>query len=278
MSDNFYLSSSPPDVLSVDSNVDVPELEEEQYENELEGGESDWESDSETAHLEEPQTPTQGQIPLPSSSGPYRSSPVVGTQEEIRNIRRRKSNKQRAQTMAAKQLKVQEANEATRIASLQEVIDVLHSKNLRLWDLLEYIFNPANHQGVTRYNDFFIQRSRSAQVLEWWLSPDNRSKHARADVKKWIEKYAVRKVSKEARTVTTSKKLQTIGNNIDSKTVKNFDLSKINRVLKHESTTGAPFTMRLLESFSTSRHVAKHSENRRQKTNMVRGIPFWFHQ
>jgi len=83
----------------------------------------------------------------------------------------------------------------------------------------------------------------------------------------WIAEYAAAIVSNEARAVTKSKKLQTMGQTIDSKVVKGFDFDAIFAMLEEQSF--APFSMRLLEAFTTSRHVEKHTPNRKQRTKMV---------
>ena len=45
-------------------------------------------------------------------------------------------------------------------AVLDEVLDLLHSKHLQFWDLLEYVFNPANGMGSTCHGHV-RQRARS---------------------------------------------------------------------------------------------------------------------
>lgn len=256
-SPNFYLSSSPPPEPS------------ERNANERDNGinsEEEWETEHE-AEEEHPVTPPSRHPILPSS-GPVRSSPIRGSPTTVRQIRRRKSQKKRQETLQNAQRQIKEQEGATRRAALDDVIIYLHSKDLKLWDLLEYIFNPVYQQGTIRHNDFFIIKGRSKQILEWWLSPHNRSGTAKAEVREWVEEYAVRKASHEARVVTASKKLQTMGSNLDGGTVKDFDLTTINEGFRNHS-SGAPFTLRILESFSTSRHVKTHTESRKKKTNMV---------
>jgi hypothetical protein len=148
------------------------------------------------------------------------------------------------------------------MAALDEVLDLLHIKGLQFWDLLEYVFNPANGMGAIRFNEFFAKKHRVTKGLDWWLSPENRCRTAKDEVREWITAYAVAKMSNEARAVTRSKKLQTMGQTIDSQAVKSFDFDKICAMLQGPSF--APFSMRLLKAFTTSRHVKKHRQNRRQ--------------
>lgn len=253
----------PPESSSYDT---LPELND--FDSDIEQI-LDMPSEHDDEHDDEPQTPQQySRADTIPSSGPTRSSPIVGSPQKIRNLRLQKGLKKRQAILEKKAEEKRTAKDMDRKTSLQYVFDVLHSKNLIFWDLLEYIFNPENQQGDIRFNEFFIKKHRSTKILEWWLSSHNRSQQAKEEVREWIMNYASSEVASEARAVTKSKNLQTFSRTLDAKTVKDFDLGKINMML-HESGTGAPFTMRLLEAFATSRHVKKHSESRRERTKMV---------
>src|SRR5260221_578852 len=91
---------------------------------------------------------------------------------------------------------------------------------------------------------------------------------AKAEDKEWIADYVADKISYEAQVITKSKMLQTMNQVIDSEVVQDFDFEKIHAILQEPSF--APFSMRLLEAFTTSRHAERHTENRRQRTKMVR--------
>lgn len=222
--------------------------------------------------IDTPQTPRQQFEELPPSSGPRRSSPIIGSPGEIRRIRTRKAQRRRHETLDKNIRTQREQARTLRHAALEDVLDTLHSKNLKLWDLLEYIFNPAHQQGSIRYNEFFVTQGNPTKILEWWLSPLNRGKKAKEEIKEWIGNYAAKVASQEARAVTASKIFQTADIILDAQTVKAFDLQSINKMLSEDSSAGAPFTMRILKSFSTSRHAKKHSETRKKRTDMVRKL------
>lgn len=268
-----YPSALSPDFGSAsdhDSDYETENEDGEDYETDIE---EEYEPNGESDNV--PHTPQiqPGLIPVPPSSAPWASSPIKGTREEIKEIRKRKSQKRRRQTLDKKLKSKEEQDKTIRLSALDDTLSTLHSKNLKLWDLLEYIFNPVNQQGNIRYNEFFVKRGCPTQILEWWLSPQNRARKGKEEIREWISKYAARKASREARTITKSKEIQTANIVLDATTVKNFDLQKIHKMLAQEK-IGAPFTMRVLEAFSTSRHSNRHTDNRRQKTNMVCSTSF----
>lgn len=260
--------------MSTPSNVSNS-LKELKENDELQSeSENDWEDelgsdDVEALGGKSPVTPPSLPLPfLPSSGGVAYSSPIRGTIEEIAQIRNKKRQKKRLQTIQENRNQRQEEEATARIVALNDVMAYLHSKQLKIWDLLEFVFNPVHHQGIIRHNDFFNVRGRATQILDWWLSPENRGQRGKEEVEDWLEGYVAKKVSKEARTVTSSKLLRTMDNIVNADTVSKFDLTELNRSLWEDS-LGAPFMMRVLESFSTSRHSKKHTEKRRIKTNMV---------
>jgi len=206
-------------------------------------------------------------LTIPPSSGPRRSSPVTGNAAERKAKRARKAQNRRRETFQKSKDSRNTQEDHQQKAALDEVLDLLHAKGLKFWDLLEYVFNPANGMGTIRFNEFFIKKRHTTQVIEWWLSPENRCRGAKAEIREWIADYAALKMFHEARAVTRSKKLQTMGQTIDSQVVKEFSFEKIFAMLQGPSF--APFSMRLLEAFTTSRNAKKHTENRRQRTKMV---------
>lgn len=267
------LSSPRVTGMSLSEDEDLP-TDHLYYLSQESSSENELDSDERESLLDSPRTPRQSEAVFLPSSGPIQSSPIVGSPEQIRRLRMEKGRKKRQQTLQKNAEEKRETEQATRKLALQEVMDLLHSKNLIFWDLLEYIFNPENQQGEVRHREFFVKKHRSTKILDWWLSPQNRGRHAKDEIREWIAKYTVKRVSREARGVTKSKTLQTIGRTIDSQTVKDFDFGKLNSMLRVQSSSGAPFAMRILEAFATSRHSRKHTKNRRTKTNMVCEIPF----
>lgn len=206
-------------------------------------------------------------LTIPPSSGPRRSSPITGNAEERKAKRARKAQNRRRETFQKHKDSRKTQEDHQRKAALDEVLDLLHAKGLKFWDLLEYMFNPENGMGTIRFNEFFIKKRRTTQIIEWWLSPENRSRGAKAEIRNWIVDYAAVRMFHEARAVTRSKKLQTMGQTIDSQVVKEFSFEKIFAMLQEP--LFAPFSMRLLQAFTTSRNAKKHTENRRQRTKMV---------
>ena len=231
-------------------------------------------------------------VTIPPSSGPRRSSPVIGSKAERALKRIQKGRVKRKATMEkqkeerqaeqtrrkAEQREERQAEQARRKAEqrqeentrrnvvLDEVLLTLRTNDLQFWDLMEYVFNPANGQGNIRYNEFFARKSNAPKVLDWWMSANNRGRRAKAELREWILNYATRTISQEAETVTKSKELQTMGQTIDDQVIKRFDLEEIHNKLQAHL---APFSMCLIQAFAMAKGVKQHSEHRKEKTKMV---------
>ena len=217
---------------------------------------------------------------IPPSSGPRWSSPIVGSKAERALIRIKKGRAKRKVTIGKRKdegqwvqarIKATErgalADKAKRKLVLDEVLESLQTNGLQFWDLMEYVFNPMNGQGSIRYNEFFIKKSNAPKVLDWWMSANNRARQAKDEIREWIAEYAARTMSREAEGVTKSKELQTMGRTVDAQVIKQFDLEEIHRKLGEDL---APFSMRLLQAFSTAKGVKRHTDHRKAQTKMVR--------
>lgn len=99
--------------------------------------------------------------PVIPSSGPIRSSPIVGTIQERRVHRLRKAKRSREQKQTAKRRDAEGRREEVLENVLSKVLLLLESEQLKLWDLLEFVFNPEYKQGKVRYGQFFAKKGRS---------------------------------------------------------------------------------------------------------------------
>ena len=205
-----------------------------------------------------PATPNQ---PEETSPGPFLSSIIRGTRQERGAHRRRKGYKKQRETLAQQR---QEAVKQRNI-NLDAVLDCLHSKGLRFLDLMEYVFDYSNGRGDIRWHDFFVQEGVATRILNLWASSRN-AQGAREEVEGWAIEYIARTVTCEARSVTKSKKIQTLGKKIDQKIITSFRLSDMHDLLQDEM---APVAMTIFKAFSTSRHAHKHTEQRKEKTSLV---------
>jgi len=211
------------------------------------------------------------------SSGPRRSSPVIGTKAEkaakrikkgrVRRMVTLEKQKEERQAEAARiKARARNAEKEKRREVLENCLETLQANGLRFWDLLEFVFNPANGQGHVRYNEFFVRKNNAPRVLDWWMSAKNRGKRAKAEVREWVIRFATRTMAQEARAVTKSKEFQTMGRNIDAQVLQAFDLRMIHERL---TTSLAPFSMRLLAALTTAKGVKLHTEQRKERTKMV---------
>ena len=200
-----------------------------------------WEDDSDLSE-DSTRSSSDDSMVIPPSSGPRRSSPVIGSKAERTLKRIQKGHVKRKATMEEqkeerqaeqKRIKAAERQEkkTRQRVVLDEVLQTLHKNDLRFWDLMEYVFNPANGQGNICYNDFFARKSNAPRVLDWWMSTNNRGRRAKVELREWVLKYATRTISQEAETVTKSKELQTLGQTIDDQVIKRFDLEEIHNKL-----------------------------------------------
>ena len=200
------------------------------------------------------------------SSGPVRSSPIVGTQAERKAHRIHKGARKRAQTLQSRR-ELREADEKIRReAGIEAALHILRSKKIKFGDLMKYIFDPANQQGNIHWHEFFATRGEASQILTWWTSSDY-SISAREEVSEWAIDFVTKSVSNEVRKITKSKRFQTAGKTINQNFVSSFNLSDIHDELE---STMAPVGMQILKSFATSQKAEKHTAKRKERTKMVR--------
>lgn len=214
---------------------------------------------------QEPVTPRrrqdEGTFLLPSS-GPRYSSPVIGTVEERAEIHRNKA----AQARAREKEIIAENELALKHAAIKQMFQDLATHEISLWELLEYVFNPRYGQGRLRHHQFFSTRGHITQLLDWWMSSDNRSHAARTELDQWARNHISKVIAQEARAITNSRKLQTMRQNLDSGFVQSFKFMSIYSLLKDEL---APVSIKILESLSTSRRANLHSKRRQERTKIV---------
>lgn len=223
-----------------------------------------------------PQTPTHHEVPTTSphqeleTPGPYLSSIIRGTRQERAAHRRRKAHKKHRETLAQQRQEADKEAQEHRKKDLDAVLDCLRSKGLRFFDLMEYVFNYSNGRGDIRWHDFFIHEGAATRILELWASSRN-AQGARQEVVNWAIEYTTHTVAREARTVTKSKELQTIGKKINQKIITSFSFSDMHDLLQDEM---APVAMTIFRAFSTSRHAHKHTEQRKEKTSVVSRVVY----
>jgi hypothetical protein len=145
-----------------------------------------------------------------SPPGPYLSSIIRGTRQERGAHRRQKGYKKQRETLAQQRQEADKEAQKRRKKDLDEVLDCLRSKGLRFLDLMEYVFDYSNGRGDIRWHDFFVHEGVATRILNLWPSSRN-AQGAREEVEDWAIEYIARTVAREARTVTKSKELQTLG-------------------------------------------------------------------
>lgn len=183
------------------------------------------------------------------------SSPIVGTREQKKAIRRNKKNRRLAEACS-------DSGRARRLI-FDSALKQLSDNNLTFGDLMEYVFDPLMGQGSVRWGQFFVKPGRATQILNWWVSSKN-SRSARSEVAGWAYDYTAGAVSDEARQVTKSKKLQTMGKAFDEQLVMSFSFDWCQDLLEN---TLAPVAMSVFRAFSDSGRERK--EKRVHKTNMA---------
>jgi len=214
--------------------------------------------------LDNPTTPRPTQDPFLPSSGPIRSSPIVGNKDEKATHRKMKANKKQAATIAKKQQEQRELLKEQWKADLDEVLDLLRAKNRRFGDLMEYVFDPQYSQGHVRWHEYLVNAGSTTNVLNWWML--QKGSTVRQEVSTWAIEHVERVVASEAKATTESKVLQTLGKVIDKEFVLGFDFPKIHEELEENL---APNAIRILTAFSTSRKAHKHTARRKDRTKMV---------
>ena len=219
--------------------------------------------------LDRETTPTSTAILMPSS-GPVMSSPIVGNPaEKARKQREKSARKQKARADASQKELLVDAQEREK-RDLQEVHEFLRSKGLRFGQYLKFISDPEAKQGNIRWQEFFKHRGEVTQILDWWVSCQN-SSTGRDEVVEWAVQFTASRVAHEARNVTQSKLLRTLGKVVDQDLVNSFSYAKIHEQLSET----APVAMRVLEALTTSPHADdKHSERRRGQTKTVGYLHF----
>ncbi|KAF8064912.1 hypothetical protein FPV67DRAFT_1608385 [Lyophyllum atratum] len=213
-----------------------------------------------------PHTPSQSHAAPPTlpSSGPVNSSPIIGTREQRKQKRLEKSQKKQRATLRKNQASRAAVAAQQKKAACNEVLQFMHTKGLRFNELMEHVFDPEQQQGSIRWHEFFIFRGSATKILDWWTSSGN-SKPAQAEVKDWAVKFVSKTISREARTVTRSKELQTMGKTIDESFITSFDFPSILDKLRDM----ASISIQMLTSFATSSRSQKHTPQRKARTALV---------
>lgn len=139
----------------------------------------------------------------------------------------------------------------------------LKDNQLTFGDLMEYVFDPLMGQGSVCWHQFFIKDGRALQILDWWTSSKN-SRSARTEVAAWAFDYTTKAVSREAREVTRSKRLQTAGKVFDESFVMSFSYNRCREWLENSL---APVAMKIFRAFSVPKR--ERTPTRSQKSNMV---------
>ena len=208
-----------------------------------------------------PATPGQMSYILEApSSGPVRSSPIVGTQAECKAHFICKAGRKRTQKLQAERELREAETKNQHEDGMEAALDILRLKDIKFGDLMKYIFNPENGQGNTHWHKFFVTQGEASQILTWWTSSDY-SFSAREEVSEWA---FAKSVSKEVQRIT--KRFQTAGMTTDQNFVTSFNLLDIHDELGN---TTAPVGMRILKSFATSQNTEKHTANRKERTKML---------
>ncbi|KJA22243.1 hypothetical protein HYPSUDRAFT_1084706 [Hypholoma sublateritium FD-334 SS-4] len=147
----------------------------------------------------------------------------------------------------------------------EEVLAYMAEKGVRFGDFLDYMFNPANGQGKVYYHEFLIRHGSLSQMLDWWSSSDY-SSNVKAELHEWAMTYLEKTVTREARKISKSRRLQTQGKSIDEKLVTSFSFLELHDELSNEL---APNSMRLIGALATSRNANTHTDSRKERTKLV---------
>ncbi|KAJ2916959.1 hypothetical protein MD484_g3437, partial [Candolleomyces efflorescens] len=202
---------------------------------------------------------------LLAQEGIIPSSSIRGTPGERRQKRMAKGRKRQRLAIAQIQEMKKAVTDSSKYRLCASVLRKLKARGVRFWDLLKYVSDPSLGQGRIRWHDFFVFDGAATEILNFWTSSRN-SKPAREEVIGWAVNFVAGEVVKEARRVTKSGELQTLKQPINHKLVTTFDIKGYTARLTSE---WAPIAMTIISAFSTSQHVAKHTEKRREKTALV---------
>jgi len=179
------------------------------------------------------------------------TSPVVGSRDE------------RAAKIKAKEARYRKQAKETELqGKVEEVLDLMKARDVRLGQFLASIFNPVYKRGKLRHNQFFQFEGEISQILNWWVA----SQSAADEVTVWAVNHVADLLAREAKVVTSSKILQTRDRVVDHKMVESFNL----RSLQEELQDIAPVGLRMLSAMSTSpRAHREHTDRRKDRTEMA---------
>lgn len=167
-----------------------------------------------------------------------------------------------------------EESEQLRVAAFKHVISYLRDRSLTWGDLVEYISDPANHEGHTKFRGFFTDAARVQRVLNHWVSWRN-GKQARANVHEWIMNYIKRIVRKEGNKVTKTGTLQSRKMPVNESFVAKFNLSELYSSLRRL----CPTLVTIMESFSWTtrqkRSANEKTSERKQKVLELQSSPLF---
>jgi hypothetical protein len=154
----------------------------------------------------------------------------------------------------------EQAEEATRarIMVMDAALKSLSAHNLTFFDLMQYVFDPEQKQGSTRWGGFFRRPGSATHILGLWVSLQN-APTARQEVDEWAVARVSHLVKKEAGNITHSKVLQRTGRNIDEKYVLGFSMGKLRSTLEKS----ASIMLRIANSFATSARDRKNAVSRK---------------
>lgn len=129
---------------------------------------------------------------------------------------------------------------------LDAVLEHLKSLGLTWGDLVEYLADPRNKQGRTRYHGFFKNEAQVQRVLALWTSW--RNKKGRHTIHSWIVEYMCRHMNKEGRASTRDGFLQSRLKPIDQNFILGFSMSAMYNHLRNL----CPTFLKLVYTFSTT--------------------------
>lgn len=116
------------------------------------------------------------------------------------------------------------------VEALKDALKYLKSRGLTWGDLVEYVSDPDNNEGDTRYEGFFKDQARVRRVLNFWTGWRN-SNTGKNTVHAWATEYFRKKVVSEARASTRDGFLQSRLKPIDKTFISGFSMSNIyNRI------------------------------------------------
>ncbi|KAK7678924.1 hypothetical protein QCA50_018064 [Cerrena zonata] len=221
----------------------------------------------------------------PQSSPVIASSPIVGTKEEKKAIRRKKGLKARKLTQAESKAKRDQVNQEAKkkrvceredallhsqfIIATKEAAQKAHSRSepaevfekilvelkdhgLGWSDLVLYVSGTRVDQKKERYLGFFARGDLVRRILDLWVSSHN-SPTGRQLVHDWALSYIGKCVSQEGETVKKNVLLQSQKHPITQEFAQDFDLRSIYTSIK----SLCPTVSAILSAFSTTTRQMK---------------------